>query len=95
MRGFEECYNDLKRKEFIARLVELDNEISKNKLDYQLAAPRDNRLMLVERAIQMLKNHFIAVRNGTDPAFPTRVWSHILEHVVVTLNMLLPTRLNS
>ena len=50
MRGFEECYNDLKRKGFIARLVKLDNEISKemvkliedNKLDYQLAAPGDH-----------------------------------------------------
>ena len=28
LRGFEECYNDLKRKGFIARLVKLDNEIS-------------------------------------------------------------------
>ena len=29
LRGFEECYNDLKKKGFIARLVKLDNEISK------------------------------------------------------------------
>ena len=55
-RGFEECYNDLKRKGFIARLVKLDNEISKemvkliesNNLDYQLAAPGDYRLMPAE-----------------------------------------------
>ena len=48
--GFEECYNDLKRKGFIARPVKLDNEISKemvkliedNNLDYQLAAPGDH-----------------------------------------------------
>ena len=29
IRGFEECYNDLKKKGFIARLVNVDNEISK------------------------------------------------------------------
>ena len=65
LRGFEECYNDLKRKEFIARLVKLDNEIFKemvkliedNKLDYQLAAPGDHRLMPAERAIKILKNY--------------------------------------
>ena len=28
LRGIEECYNDLKKKGFIARLVKLDNEIS-------------------------------------------------------------------
>ena len=101
-RGFEECYNDLKRKGFIARLVKLDNEISKkmvkliedNNLDYQLATPGDHRLMPAERAIQTFKNHFIAVRSGMDPAFPERAWHHILEHVVVTLNMLRPSKLN-
>ena len=29
LRGFQECYNDLKCKGFIARLVKLDNEISR------------------------------------------------------------------
>ena len=102
LRGFEECYNDLKRKGFIARLVKLDNEISKkmvtliedNNLNYQLAAPGDHPLMPAERAIQTFKNHFIAVRSGTDPVFPERAWHHILEHVVVTLNMLRPSKLN-
>ena len=59
IRGFEECYNDLKKKGFIARLVELDNEISKKmvhlfktqNLDYQLVAPGDHRLLSAERAI--------------------------------------------
>ena len=42
--GFAECYKDLRKKEFIARLVKLDNVISKEMvqlfedegLDYQL-----------------------------------------------------------
>ena len=50
--------------------------------------------MPAERAIQTFKNHFIAVRSGTDSAFPARAWNHILEHVVVTLNMLQPSKLN-
>ena len=80
LRGFEECYNNLKRKGFIAKLVKLDNEISKemvkliedNKLDYQLAALGDHQLMPAERAIQTLKNHFIAVCSEIDSAFLVR-----------------------
>ena len=40
-----------------------------DKLDYQLAASRDNRLIQAERAIQIFKNHFIAVCSGMDPHF--------------------------
>lgn len=47
IQGFEECHIDLKKKGFFARLVKLDNEISKEmvklieedkRLDYQVAA---------------------------------------------------------
>ena len=50
--------------------------------------------MQAERAIQTFENYFITVRSGTDSAFPEQAWNHILEHVVVTLNMLRPSRLN-
>ena len=50
--------------------------------------------MPVERAIQTLKNSFINVRSGVDTAFLKWAWNHILEHVVVTLNMLCPSRLS-
>ena len=48
IRIFEECYNDLKKKGFITRLVKFDNDISKKmvqlfedqNLDYQLVTPR-------------------------------------------------------
>ena len=46
--------------------------IEDNKLDYKLAAPGDHQLMPLERAIQTLKNHFVTVRSGTDPAFLAR-----------------------
>ena len=96
IRGFEECYNDLKKKGFIARLMKLDNEISKTmvqlfedlNLDYQLVAPGDHRLLSTERAIQAFKNHFIAVRSGMDSQFSKRAWHHALYQIVITLNML-------
>ena len=50
--------------------------------------------MPAERAIQTFKDHFIAVHSGTDSAFPERAWRHLLAHVVVTLNMLRPSKLN-
>ena len=67
LRGFEEFYNDLKKKGFIARLVKLNNKISKEmvqlfedqKLNYQLVAPGNHRLLSAERAIQTFKNQFI------------------------------------
>ena len=100
LRGFEECYNDLKRKGFIARLVKLDNECSKQmiqmfedqQLDYQLVAPGDHQLNTAEHAIQTFKNHFIAVRSGMDSNFPKRAWHHSLYQIVITLNMLRPSR---
>ena len=102
LQGFKECYHDLKQKGFIARLVKLDNEISKemvqlfeqHNLNYQLAAPGDHKLMSAKRSIQTFKNHFIAVRSSMDPNFLKQVWHHVLEHIVVTLNMLRPSRLN-
>ena len=102
LHGFEEYYNDLKRKGFIARLLKLDNEISKKmiqlfedqNLDYQLVAPSDHQLLSAKRSIQTLKNHFIAIRSGMDPNFPKRAWHHALYQIVITLNMLRPSQLN-
>ena len=84
--GFQECYEELKSKGIIARVVRLDNEISKRMiaefkkqgLDYQLAAPGDHRVVDAERAIGIFKNHFIAIRSGTHPDFPQKGWSHLI-----------------
>ena len=89
-----------KLKRFIARPVKLDNNISKkmlklfeeHKLNYQLTAPGDHRLNPAEHAIQAFKNHCIAIKSST---FPKQGWHHILEHVVLTINMLLRLVLNA
>ena len=100
--GFEECYNNLKKKGFIAQLVKLDNEISKKmvqlfeaqNLNYQLVAPSDHRLLSAERAIQTFKNQFIAICSGMHSHFSKRAWHHALYQIVITLDMLRPSRLN-
>ena len=102
MLGFQDYYKELKSKGIIARLVRLNNEISKRMivefkkqgLDYQLASPGDHRVVNVEIAIGIFKNHFIAIRSGTHPDFPQRGWSHLIRHAVITMNMLRPSRIN-
>ena len=102
VKGFQECYEELKSKGIIAQMVRLDTEISnqmiaefkKQELDYQLASPGNHRVVDVERAVGIFKNHFIAIRSGTDPEFPQKGWAHLICHAVITLNMLRPSRIN-
>ena len=101
-RKAAECYAMLTKNGLSARLLHLDNEISRdlikaiesNRLDYQLASPGDHRLNEAERAIQTFKAHFIAVRSGADPDFPKNCWDLLLEQAVLTLNLLRPSRIN-
>ena len=86
VKGFQECYKELKSKDIIAQMVQLDNEISecmiteykKQGLDYQLASPGDHCVVNAERAISIFKNHFIAIWSGTHPDFPQKGWSHLI-----------------
>ena len=76
--AYKEAYAWYKCKGFTARLLKLDNEISKtliqaindNELEYQLASPNDHRQNPAERAIRDVKAHFIAIRAIADPNFP-------------------------
>ena len=47
-----------------------------------------------ERAIQTFKNHLISILHGTDKHFPAWLWCQILPQVIITLNMLQPSRIN-
>ena len=84
------------------KMVRLDNEISKQMiaefkkqgLDNQLVSPEDHCVVDAERAISIFKYHFIAIRSGTHPDFPQKGWSHLIQHAVITMNMLRPSRIN-
>lgn len=102
LRCFKECYDYFKKANFTARLLRLDNEVSKRLIDrietegleYQLAAPYDHRRNPAERAIQSFKNHFISIRAGADPDFPADRWDLFLAHAEDTINMSRPSQIN-
>ena len=73
----------------------LDNEISaeykeaikESKMTYQLAPPRGHAKM-AEKAIQIAKDHFIAILCGTSNKFPLHLWDRLTPKAETTLNML-------
>lgn len=100
--AFKECYDDLKRRGFEAQVLRLDNEISAELiaaieaegLSYQIVSPNDHRLNHAERHIQYFKSRFIACREGTDPTFPTDCWDLFVSQIVLTMNLMRPSRIN-
>jgi hypothetical protein len=47
-----------------------------------------------ERAIQALKNHFVAILCVTDKQFPLHLWDRLIPQAVLTLNLLRQYRIN-
>ena len=60
----------------------------------QLVLPHDHRRNAVEKAIQVFKDHFMAVLCKTDDTFPMWLWCSLLPHAVVHLNMLRASAIN-
>ena len=64
----------------------LDNECSQefkdvitlNKMKFQLVPPHDHRRNAAEKAVQIFKDHFVAVLCGTDDTFPMKLWCQLL-----------------
>jgi hypothetical protein len=102
VNAFTICYDELKQRGFKARVLRLDNEISKELinaidaagLDYQIASPGDHRLNDAERAIQTFKARFISHREGTDPTFPKSSWDLMIPQIVLVMNLMRPSRIN-
>ena len=40
------------------------------------------------------KAQYIAIRSGADPDFPKNCWDRLLDHVILILNLLHPSRIN-
>ena len=99
LEAYETIVVQLPEGEARPKMHILDNECSKefkkaildNEMTYQLVPPHDHRRNAAEKAIQIFKDHFIAVLCGTDENFPIRLWCALLPQAVVQLNMLRPS----
>ena len=75
MQGYKDCLICLVISLIKPILQCLGNEVSenmieditKNNIDYQIAAPGDHRLNFLERAIQKFKNNFVSILHWFDP----------------------------
>ena len=78
MAAYQTLIDRLKKVKIEPKLHILDNECSgeykeairKNGMKFQFVPPNDHRRNIAEKAIQVFKDHFIAVLCGTDVSFP-------------------------
>jgi hypothetical protein len=61
---------------------------------FQLVPPHVHRQNAAERAIQMFKNHFVAMLCSTDTQFPIHLWDRFIPRAVITLNLLHQSQIN-
>lgn len=67
---------------------EIKDVIKEHKMKHQLVPPNDHQHNAAEKAVQIFKDHFIAVLCGMDSNFPMQLWCQPLPHTEVQLNML-------
>ena len=61
-------------------------------IKYQLFPPRNHRSNNSERAIQTLKNRFIAVLCSVDKYFHLQLWERLLQQATISLNLIKQSR---
>jgi hypothetical protein len=84
------------------KLQRLDNEASatlqqfmtEQDIDFQLAPPHLHRRNAAERAIRTFKNHFIAGLCSTDPDMPLHLRDKLVPQALITLNLLRSSTMN-
>ena len=94
--------NTLKARSLKPLLSIFDNECStslndvfhKNILTLQLMTPYNHFHNTTERAIGIIKDHFIAGLESLDPTFPMRLCCHLAPQAVQSLNLMLDSRIN-
>jgi hypothetical protein len=100
--AYEKILRLLQRRGLHPQLHRLDNEASQllkefvtnEDIEFQLAPASLHRRNWAERAIQPFKNHFISGLCTTHPDFPLNLWDKLLPQVILTLNLLRPSRIN-
>ena len=96
IRAYQTLINRLRSTSIAPKQHILDNECSNdfketikaNNMIYQLVPPHDHRRNKAEKAIQMFKDHFVAILCGADTSFPFNLWDLLLRQAEHTLNML-------
>jgi hypothetical protein len=73
---------------------ELHQFISDQDITLQLVPLGIQRANAAERAIRTLKNHLISGLCTAYPAFPMRLWDHLLPQALLTLNLLRASKIN-
>jgi hypothetical protein len=61
-------------------------------MEYQLIPPHFHRRNAAERAIQTLKEHFVAGLSYVDPYLPLHLWERLLPQEELTLNIIQTSR---
>ena len=101
VRGYQQCYSELRAGNITPILHRLDNEVNTdlfaaikaNECNYQLVTAYDHRQNLAERAIRTFKEHFISVLHGADRHFPANLWCTLIEQVNTQINLLRQSRI--
>ena len=73
---------------------EFKEVIAKNGMKSQLVPPIDHRRNAAEKAIYVLKDHFVVVLCGADVKFPMGLWCRILRQADDQLNLLRKSRVD-
>jgi hypothetical protein len=102
LRAFQVMEQELVARGLEPKIMKLDNEASKLLKTYlhqqniilQLVPPYSHRRNSAERAIRSFKYHLIPGLCSTDKSFPMHLWDRLLPQAVITLNMLITSRIN-
>jgi hypothetical protein len=102
LRAFQVMEQELVARGIKPKLMKLDNEASKllktylhhHNITFQLVPPYSHRRNSAERAIRSFKDHLIAGLCSTDKSFPMHLWDRLLPQTVITLKMLITSRIN-
>jgi hypothetical protein len=71
--------------------ADMKETIKSNNMEFQLAPPHDHCRNLAKKAIQIFKDHFVAILCGANKSFPLHLWDCLLPQAKHTLNMLQPS----
>jgi ubiquitin len=102
LRAFQVMEQELVARGLTPKNMKLENEASKlqktylhkQNITFQLVPPYSHRQNSAERAIRSFKDHLIAGICSTDKSFPMHMWDRLLPQAVITLNMLITSRIN-